>query len=287
MQQLKRNLKRSGEQMEMGIINRFAAAGVLPVFTFIILSCATTQTDTSRDKELLESDKAKSAELISALDGINASSPETISSSFTADGNTSGKKFRVEGRAVYDKQGYYFITLKDFIFRSPVIDAYRDADKLYFYYPVEKKLIIDDVNKINLYNYSGFKADYIFIETLFTGRIPLINGYKISRLLKEEGDIYYLILENNEFYENICFKGHIPEKILLIHKESKNKAEIYLKSLTRKGKSSFFRQVKIIAPGLGVSMELSFVNPVINEAVKVQSIEPLKNRKGIEIIKVN
>lgn len=271
----------------MGTIKRIAAAGTLWALALIIISCATTQTDSSQGKDLMEGDKAKSAELIRALDAINAASPDTINSSFTADGETSGKKFKVEGKVLYDKKGYYFVSMKDFVFRSPVVDAYRDAEKLYFYYPAEKKLVIDDVNKINFYNYTGFKADYSFIQTLFTGGIPLVKGYSVSRLLKEEGDAYYLILENSDYFENIYFKGGIPEKILLIHKESKNKAEIYLKSITRKDKSSFFRKVKIVAPGLGVSMNLSFSGPVLNGDVKVPGIEPLKKKKEVEIIKVN
>jgi hypothetical protein len=34
-------------------------------------------------------------------------------------------------------------------------------------------------------------------------------------------------------------------------------------------------------------MNLSFSSPALNGKVKVQSIEPLKKKKGIEIIKVN
>lgn len=271
----------------MGKIKKVITAGVLSALVFIIVSCRTAQPDTLQGKELMETDKAKSAELLGVLEDINSGSPDTISSSFSADGDTSGKKFKVEGKAVYDKKGYYYITLKDYVFRSPVIDAYRDTDKLYFYYPAEKKLIVDDVNKINFYNYSGFKADFGFMQTLLTGGVPVIKGYSVSRILKEEGEAYYLILENGDYFENIYFKGSVPEKILLMHKESRNKAEIYLKSLTRKDKSYFFRKIKIVAPGLGLSMNLRFSSPVLNEPVKVQGIDSLKNKKGIEVIKIN
>jgi hypothetical protein len=274
--------------MAMGTIKRVFSAAALTVVGFFILSCATTPPDTtSRGKDLMEGDKAKAAEFTRMLDEINAAAPDTINSSLTADGEASGKKFKVEGRVVYDKKGYFFVSLKDFVFRSPVLDAYREGEKLYFHYPAENKLIADDVNKINLYNYSGFKAEYHFIQTLFTGGIPLIKGYNVNRVFKEEDDAYYLILENSDFFENIYFKKVIPEKILLMHKESKNKAEIYLRSVVRKDKSYFFRQFKIVAPGLGVSMNLTFLNPVLNGDVKVPGIEPLKKKKGIQIIKVN
>lgn len=263
------------------------AAAVFSSAAFIIVSCKTAQPDTLQGRELLEGDKAKSAELIKVIDDINTCSPDTINSSFSADGDSSGKKFKVEGRAVYDKRGYYYLTLTDYIFKSPVIEAYRDGDRLYFYYPAEKKLLVDDVNKINFYNYAGFKADFGFMQTMLTGGIPLLKDYSVSRLLKEDDEAYFLILENSDYFENIYFKKGVPEKILLMHKESRNKAEIYLKSLTRKDKSYFFRKIKVVAPGLGLSMNLGFSNPVLNEPVKVQSIDSLKRKKGLEVIKVN
>ena len=106
------------------------------------------------------------------LHEINSSSPDTISSSFTADGNTGEKKFRVEGKVAFDKKGYYKVSITDYVFKSPVIEAYRELDSLYFYYPAEKKLLIDDINKIDLSMYTGFKSDYKFIYTLLTGGIP-------------------------------------------------------------------------------------------------------------------
>ena len=149
----------------MGAIKKIIAAAVLPALCFLAVSCATAQQEDHKGKELTVADKNKSAELLKILDEINTGSPDTISSSFSAEGDTSGKKFRVEGMAVYDKKGYYNLSLTDYIFKSPVIDAYRDGDKLYFYYPAEKKLIADDLNRINFYSYSGFKADFAFIQT--------------------------------------------------------------------------------------------------------------------------
>ena len=51
------------------------------------------------------------------------------------------------------------------------------------------------------------------IYTLFTGGIPLLEKYKIYKFLydeKEKG--YYLIVENDDYYENIFFREEIPEK---------------------------------------------------------------------------
>ncbi len=268
-------------------IRRRVLAGVILASALFIISCSTMQPDSAEEKELTATDGDKSAALLKVLADINAGSPDTINSTFTADGETPGKKFRVEGRAVYDKKGYYYITLTDYIFRSPVIDAYREGDKLYFYYPVEKKLLVDDINKINFYNYSGFKVGFAFMQTLFTGGIPVITDYSLNKVLKEGEGAYYLILENSEYFENIYFNNNLPEKILLMHKQSREKAEVYLKSLTRKDKSYFFRKIKIIAPGLGMSINLSYSRPQINEPVIVKKVDSLKLKKGIEVIKIN
>ncbi len=270
----------------MGAIKKTVISCIISAMVAVIFSCASAGPET-QGKELTVADKDKSSELLKILNDINEESPDTINSSFTADGDTSGKKFKVEGRAVYDRKGFFYLTLTDYIFRSPVIDVYRDGDKLYFYYPAEKKLVVDDVNKINFYNYTGFKAEYRFMQTLFTGGIPVISEYRISRLLKEEGDSYFLILENSEYFENINFKSGVPEKIMLVHKSSRNKAEVYLKSPERKNKSIFFKNIKIAAPELGLTMNLRFLKPELNVPVKVQNIETLKRKKGIDIIKIN
>ncbi len=271
----------------MGIIKKACVAGAVLFSLVLNTACVTTQPDKSPGEKLQAEDREKAVELLNILDEINQFSPDTINSSFIADGDRAGKKFRVEGRAVYDKKGYYYVTLMDYVFRSPIIEAYRDGEALYFYYPAEKQILVDDINKIDFYDYSGFRADFRFMQTLFTGGIPVINDYRISKLLREKGNCYYLILENDEFYQNICFNNNMPEKILLIHKASKYKGEVYLKSVIRKDKSYFYRSVKIVAPALGVSMKLSFSKPVLNRRVKVKSVDSLKKRKGIRVVKIN
>ena len=157
------------------------------------------------DKPVLnETETAKAKELISKINSINSSSPETISSSFIIDGNTGEKKFRMEGKIAFNKSGHYKITVLDYVFQSPIIEAYREANELLFYYPSEKRLIIDDINKIDLYSYTGFNSDYKMIYDLLTGNIPLIENYKVYKCLYSENEKgYYLILENNECFENI------------------------------------------------------------------------------------
>jgi len=210
----------------------------MTIMTAMILSaCQTADKPVTNEAEII-----KANEFISKINIINNSSPETISSSLTVDGNTGEKKFRMEGKAVFDKNGYYKITLLDYVFQSPVVEAYREANELYFFYPPEKRLIIDDINKINLSVYTDFKSDYKMIYSLLTGNIPVINNYKIYKCLYSESEKgYYLILENKECFQNIFFKDDVPEKILIIYKDNKSKFEIYLRSPVKIGNGIFLR----------------------------------------------
>ncbi len=263
------------------MINRKTIIFIL--FLSLISGCTSVQ-----KTELNEAENLKAKELIAFINGANAASPETISSSFTADGNTGEKKFRVEGKVSYNKKGYYKLTVLDYIFQSPILEAYRDLDRLYFYYPTEKKLLVDDINKIDLSRYTGFKVEYNLLYTLFTGGVPLINNFSVYKCLydeKEKG--YNLILQNEDFFQNVFFKDDVPEKILFIHKLTRNKAEIYLKSITKKDKSIFFRSLKIVVPELNTSINLNFSKPVLNTQVTVEKLNQEKLSKKVEVVVVN
>ncbi len=252
-------------------------------FILIFSGCSSIQ-----KPELSDAESIKAKSFLSSIKKINDSSPDSISSSFSADGYAGEKKFRVEGKSVFDKKGYYKVSIIDYVFQSPVIEAYRELDRLYFYYPVEKKLITDDVNKIDLSRYTGFQTDYKLLYTLLTGGIPLLDNYSVYKCLYDEKDKgYYLILQNDDFYENIFFKDDVPEKILFIHKLSRNKAEIYLKSMIKKDKSIFFKNYKIVAPELNTSINISFSNTVLNSSVNVGRLKLENLPKKVEVIKVN
>ena len=250
---------------------------------FFITGCSTVQ-----KSELSEAENLKAKEFLAKINEINTSSPDTISTAFTADGNTDKQKFRVEGKVDFDKKGYYKLTILDYVFQSPVLEAYRELNKLYFYYPMEKRLLTDDISKIDLSVYTGFKTDYKCLYTLLSGGIPLPDKYTVYKCLydeKEKG--YFLILENSSYFENIFFKGDVPEKILIIHKMSRDKAEIYLNSPAKKDKSTFFKGYRIVIPEINASVNISFSKLVLNKAVNIEKLNQEKLPKNIEIIKVN
>jgi len=259
---------------------------IIPVLFFFIACSSAQKTET--DTKLSKTGNLKAKEYLALITGINKASPSTISSSFSADGNMGEKKFRVQGKVVFDKKGYYRLTISDYVFRTVVIDAYRELDTLYFHYPAEKKLIIDNYKSINLSNYTGFKADYKFIYDVLSGSIPLLEKYSVYNCLydeKEKG--YYLILENKEYFENIFFVDNVPRKILIIHKKSRDKAEIYFKSVIKKEKTIFFKNYKIVIPASSVSININFSRPALNGTVSVPRLNRKKLHKKTEIITVN
>lgn len=198
------------------------------------------------------------------------------------------KKFRVEGTLDFDKKGYYKIKIVDYVFKSTVLEAYRELDRLYFYYPAENRLLVDDAGKIELSMYTGFKTSYKLLYTLLTGGIPVIDKFTVFKCLhneKEKG--YNLIIENDEYFENIFFVDDVPEKILFIHKLSRDKSEIYLQTILKKDKSRFFKNYKIVVPEKNTSINLNFLKPQMNTAVSVNKLNQGKLPKQTEIVKIN
>ncbi len=256
---------------------------LIPFLIFIISGCSTIQ-----KPELNEAENLKAKELLTIIQGINDSTPETISSAFNVDGNNGEKKFRFEGKAAFNKKGYYKLTVLDYIFQSPILEAFRDLDRLYFYYPTENKLLVDDIKKIDLEGYTGFKVEFNLLYTLFTGGIPLISDSSVYKCLydeKEKG--YNLIIQNEDFFQNIFFKDNVPDKILIVHKLSRHKAEIYLKSMIKKDESIFFRKIKIVIPELNITVNVDFTRPALNTSVKIEKFNQEKIPKKVEVVIVN
>jgi hypothetical protein len=116
----------------------------------------------------------------------------------------------------------------------------------------------------------------------------MINNYKIYKCLYSENEKgYYLILENDECYENIFFKEDVPEKILIIYKESKSKSEIYLKSPEKTGKGIFYKSLKIIASEIRTTINFNFIKPSLNKPVSVEKLNMNKLPKKTEVIRLN
>lgn len=260
------------------------------IFTAAILtSCATAPAnDTVTAQDNQAGDTAAAERLMLAVNTINDNAPATISTSFTADGANNGQKFKIEGTAVFDRKCCYKISVVDYVFRSRVLDAYREMDSLYFYYPAEKKLLVDDVNRIDIFRYTGFQTSFDLMYTLLTGGIPVLKDSRVTKCVAgSEPDSYNLVLENTGYMQNIYFKGEIPERIMIIHKATKDRMEIYLKSRITKDKSVFYKNIRIVAPGRNISANINFISPSLNGEIKHAKFRREALKKDVETIKVN
>lgn len=266
---------------------------VQQLFVFIIaasvLSCASASgKQGAAVHDDAAGDSAAAENLMLTVRGINDNAPATISTSFTADGVSNGQKFKIEGTALFDRKGYYKISVVDYVFRSRVLDAYREMDSLYFYYPAEKKLLVDDVNRIDIYRYTGFQTSFDLIYTLLTGGIPMLSDSRVTKCVAgSEADSYNLVLENTDYMQNIYFKSGIPERIMIIHKTTRDRMEIYLKSRITKDKSVFYKSIRIVAPEKNISANINFLSPSLNAEIKPEKFKREVFKKDVEVIKVN
>jgi hypothetical protein len=264
----------------------------LSVFLFFAalvfnISCAGIEKKNGAELPVIGAGDAKSAELQSRIKEINENKPSSISSDVTVDGDNRGKKFRFEGSFVYDSKGLAKLSLVDYIFKGPVLDFYRVMNNLYFHYSSERKIYADKYDKIVFSNYSGFPLDFDFVYTLFTGGIPLIKNITSVKSLGEgSGDSFHLIAESGEYFQNIYFKKDMPERILVIHKMSREKIEIYLQAHRVKDKSYFFHRIRIVVPGADSSFNINFAGTRMNLPVRIDPFRP-ESVRGAEIIRVN
>lgn len=254
-----------------------------------LLSCATArEKETATAQGTVTGDSSAAERLMLTVKEINDNAPATISTSFTADGVSNGQKFKIEGTAIFDRKCCYRISVVDYVFRSRVLDAYREIDSLYFYYPAEKKLLVDDVNKIDIYRYTGFQTSFDLMHTLFTGGIPMLRDSIVTKCVAgTEADSFNLVLENSEYMQNIYFKGGIPERIMIIHRVTKDRMEIYLKSRITKDKSVFYKNIRIVAPERNISANINFLSPSLNAEIKPEKFKREVFKKDVEVIKVN
>jgi len=251
------------------------------------INCAGVEKKNGAELPVIGAGDAKSAELQDRIKEINENKPSSISSNLTVDGDNRGKKSRFEGSFVYDSRGLAKLSLMDYIFKGPVLDFYRNMNNLYFYYPAERKLYEDTFDKIVFPDYSGFPLEFDFVYTLFTGGIPVIkNVTSVKSLGEERGDTFHLILESGEYFQNIYFKKDLPERILVIHKISREKIEIYLQAHRVKDKSFFFNRIRIVVPKIDTSINFSFTRTRLNEPVRIDPFRP-DSIKGAEVIRVN
>ncbi len=222
------------------------------------------------------------------VERINSQAPSSFASSIEIIGNIREKKFKSVGSVNYNKKtGRFHITFLDYIFKSPVTRIFQDGDRISIYFPADKKLVLDNRKTINIRNYMDLNMDYYLVYDLFRGAIPVLKNYRVKKgLTSADGKSSYLIIENSEYFETISFRGDTPDKLLIIRKDNKEKIELYVKGFTIKGKSRYYKNIRIVAKKSDLRLDFMFKGTRINIPVKVRTIESIRVPGSVEIIRL-
>lgn len=226
--------------------------------------------------------------MIGILERINSNTPSSFTCSIEVIGNIGKKKFKSLGNVKFDrKTGRFNITFLDYIFKSPLTDLFQDGDRISIYFPADKKLVLDDRKTIDIRNYINLNLDYYLLYDLFRGSIPVLKDYRVRKgLSSADRKTSYLIIENDEYYETLSFQGNTPDKLLIIHRNSKEKIELYLRGFSQKGKSRYFKKIRIVADQNDLRLDFTFRGTRINVPVKVRTIESIKVPRGVKVIRL-
>jgi hypothetical protein len=229
--------------------------------------------------------------LVNRVKEINAGSVDSYTAGFTGDGLIKKKRLNFTGEALFNKNPRLMkFTFLDTVFKSPMTVLVQDGESLKFYFPVDKSLLLDNVRTIRLKNYMDIDADFNSLYPLAAGQIPLIQNFSIkSGLISKTDDPSntgqrYLIIENDEYFQTISFREDNPDKILLIHKLSMQKLEIYLEKPAVQGKSVFYRSVRFVLLPSGDKLALNFRDVRFNALMDSNTILKLNLDKGTKYI---
>lgn len=243
----------------------------------------------------LSEERDKAVELIRKIEQANSETPRIFSAKFVIEGaSPKNKKFKTLGEIACDRSAELFkVTFVDSIFKSPMAVVGRDGNKLKVYMPVEKTLYEDDVQFINLKNYIDVNIEFGFISAVATWQVPLLKNYKIKQSVlqktsgagKEEEN--YIVLENDFYFETISIKNDIPNKIMIINKSNKEKAEFYFENPERKNNMLYFNTIRYISAQRGERISVKFSSVSANPPLIKERDFSLKVPPNTKTVRVN
>ncbi|MDY6935186.1 MAG: hypothetical protein SVZ03_13310 [Spirochaetota bacterium] len=263
------------------------------IFTFFsVISTCSRNIENNRDYNKTPNDE-KARFFINKIAEINNHSPDTLSANFIINGTINDKKFKSTGRILYSKNPKrMMITLLDAIFQSTLTNILQEEDILRIYYPLDKKLYIDNIQKIDLRDYLKIDTniDLILLSQLAMGAIPLIENYSIKRVILTkntnvgEEDTNFLIIENEQYYETISFKNEVPDKILRVDRKTNEKIEFYLYDRINVKNTHFYKRIGFVHLGSGCRVTLRFKDLKFNIPVDIDTMMIIDIPRDAEII---
>lgn len=212
--------------------------------------------------------------MLNAIKEINDHAPASFSLGFIISGATGDKKFKVTGEGAYSRdEKKLHIIMNDYIFKTPIASVFQDGDRIVIYFQVEKKMVEDSITTIKVDRYVDFQCDFPIVYDLLTGKIPLAEGYTVKKgLVSGEGDVSYILLENDRYFETISFKGMVPDRIKFVDKSNRRETEIYIKERVRLNDTTYFSRLRVVS-GSDREINLEFSGIRLNVPVKVSGPE--------------
>jgi hypothetical protein len=224
----------------------------------------------------------------SRIEAFNGKAVTSFEGQFTIDGVLKKKKYKTLGHVSYQRDpGKMNLSIVDFIFKSTLSSVVQDGRELSIYFPVDKKLFVDRIDTLKLRNYGEIDFQFPLLYEIFTGRIPMLGGYRVTRCERDEkSGASYLVIENGELYETIALKDGVPDKLLFIDRATKKRVEFYLGSPAAAGDSVFFRTVRVVAGDDGANLTITFSGLKLNAPVRVKSVAEMRFPAGISVIRM-
>lgn len=256
----------------------------LIIIPLIFVGCKSTP----KVQTIQTATQTNSSEILKKIEVLNSKTPRSYVAEFTADVVTQKKSFKASGVSIYNQNPQKLrITLQDLVFKSPIVILVKDESLLKLYFPVENSVYVDDTSKQTSAGDNTLYFDYNFIAELSAGQIPLIENYKISNTVTNNADGVnhnFLILENDYFYQTISIKNDVPDKIMLVNKNNKDKIEIYLEDAYLTEDTTFYKSIRVLKPATGERLSIKYKVVKFNTTVDLKEISTLKIPAGTKEI---
>ena len=265
------------------------------IIIFLLFQTTTCSKSIIKHENRLEEPKIDNAALlVKRIKELNNRSPHTYSTNFLIEGIIKGKKVKLAGNTIFNNNPRRIkIDFIDAIFKSPLITVVQNNDLVKIYFPIEKKLFLDNINTIDISNYANIEINIQILYDLFSGSIPLIKDYTTKKALKPsskkiskiEGPIF-LILKNINFYQTISFKNNIPDKILWVNRKNNEKVEVYLEGPRINQDINFYNTIRLVHPKQNCRITLQFKEIKFNIPVDIKKIVKINLHRDVKIIKM-
>ncbi len=225
------------------------------------------------------SKNTKAEKYIEIINQINEKIPPSFTTYISLNAYVNKVKYNVQGRAYFNNNPRKIKTkLNDLIFKSPMLDMLINNNIVKIFVPADGILYVRNINKAR-FKRNLLENNYKLITAAVLGRIPLIENYKINKIITK-GKNKFLLIENENYFETISFSNNLPNKILIMRKDKKDKVEIYYyKPFKIKG-YTFFKKIRALSRTTGHRCTVYYGKITPGENLKYKNRFYLKVPKG-------